>query len=83
MYDEEGGSQEWSALQDEDSSGLPSDDILKNAGALSFSNIRSDSVLSINLRLTAKPVTCNFSLTDMDIKKNGKTLTFLEMAVRF
>merc|ERR1711971_269708 len=32
VYDEEGGSQEWSALQDEDCSGLPSDDLLKNAG---------------------------------------------------
>ena len=38
MYDEEGGSQEWSALQDEDCSGLPSDDLLKHAGALSFFN---------------------------------------------
>jgi len=32
VYDEEGGSQEWSALQEEDCSGLPSDDLLKNAG---------------------------------------------------
>ena len=36
VYDEEGGSQEWSALQDEDCSNLPSDDLLKNAGDLSF-----------------------------------------------
>ena len=34
VYDEEGGSQEWSALQEEDCSGLPSDDLLKNAGGL-------------------------------------------------
>ena len=39
VYDEEGGSQEWSALQDEDCSGLPSDDLLKNAGALSTSSV--------------------------------------------
>ena len=35
VYDEEGGSEEWSALQEEDCSGqLPSDDLLKNAGPL-------------------------------------------------
>ena len=38
VYDEEGGSQEWSALQAEDCSGLPSDDLLNHAGALSFFN---------------------------------------------
>ena len=46
VYDEEGGSQEWSALQDEDCSGLPSDDLLKNAGAL-FGNINVINCLGV------------------------------------